>query len=210
MRAPSADQLTVSQRAGHRTTSTAPGAVTLLTKMLCLPSIDATYAMLRPSGDQIGCASPCPSVANGRSSRLAGCADPLDPAYMARAASPPATATSSAASHRKDLRDDAAPVTGAAAVPPVTFLSANARSDADWKRSVGWLFRQRWTIVRRLAGMDSTSGGGSARKTALITSAVVAPSNGRAPDNISYSTMPRLKISERASSASPRTCSGDM
>ena len=30
------------------------------------------------------------------------------------------------------------------------------------------------------------------------------------PDTISNSTMPRLKISERASSASPRTCSGDM
>ena len=155
MREPSADQLTVSQRAGHRTTSTAPGAVTLLTKMLCLPSIDATYAMLRPSGDQNRlrlsvsfrcersefearrlCRPPRPCI-HGE-----GCESARDGDKQRRQPS-------------KRFARRCSTATGAAAVPPVTFLSANARSDADWKRSVGWLFRQRWTIVRRLAGMDS-------------------------------------------------------
>src|SRR5258708_34175385 len=37
-----------------------------------------------------------------------------------------------------------------------------------------------------------------------------APSKGKRPATISYSTTPRLKMSVRASTESPRACSGDM
>jgi hypothetical protein len=39
---------------------------------------------------------------------------------------------------------------------------------------------------------------------------VVAPANGSIPVAISYKTTPQEKMSDRASSSSPRTCSGDM
>jgi hypothetical protein len=45
---------------------------------------------------------------------------------------------------------------------------------------------------------------------AACTSGAVAPTNGRRPDSNSYSTQPDEKMSERASVASPLTCSGDM
>src|ERR1017187_3155532 len=40
--------------------------------------------------------------------------------------------------------------------------------------------------------------------------AVVAPVNAALPVAMSYSTAPKLNRSERASSSSPRACSGDM
>ena len=64
------------------------------------------------------------------------------------------------------------------------LLSANARSEADWNRCSGALFRQRSMMTRSVAGTDPGSGGGSSRSTALDTSAVVAPLKGRNPDAI--------------------------
>ena len=60
---------------------------------------------------------------------------------------------------------------------------------------------------RRAARPDP---GSSSRKTALATSAAVSPRNARVPDSISYSTAPSANRSVRASTACPRTCSGDM
>ena len=59
-------------------------------------------------------------------------------------------------------------------------------------------------------GFASATGGGSRFRIASNTTPVVAPEKAWRPVAISYSTTPRLKRSVRASSASPRTCSGDM
>jgi hypothetical protein len=45
---------------------------------------------------------------------------------------------------------------------------------------------------------------------AATTPVLDVASNGLRPPTISYSTTPRLKMSLRASTASPRSCSGDM
>jgi hypothetical protein len=54
------------------------------------------------------------------------------------------------------------------------------------------------------------SGSGSVLSNAAITSLIVAPSNGPRPASISYSITPRLKMSVRRSTLSPRACSGDI
>jgi hypothetical protein len=46
--------------------------------------------------------------------------------------------------------------------------------------------------------------------TAASVSAGVSRRNARRPVNISYSTDPKLKMSERASTFLPSACSGDM
>jgi hypothetical protein len=65
--------------------------------------------------------------------------------------------------------------------------SANARSRADWKREPGCFSRQR-AMMRASAGGTCSAGsmsGGSARRIADITSAVVSPVNARRPVSIS-------------------------
>src|SRR5438270_7859321 len=49
----------------------------------------------------------------------------------------------------------------------------------------------------------------SSLRIALMVSAGVAPWKARLPDSISYTMAPRAKMSERASTACPRTCSGE-
>ena len=58
--------------------------------------------------------------------------------------------------------------------------------------------------------MEDVNSGGSSLRIALMVSAGVAPWKARLPDSISYTMAPRAKMSERASTACPRTCSGDM
>jgi hypothetical protein len=58
--------------------------------------------------------------------------------------------------------------------------------------------------------MSSASGAGFAWTIACIKSTALAPVNGRAPDNISYSTTPNEKMSLRSSNGDPEACSGDM
>ena len=106
--------------------------------------------------------------------------------YAARAARPPAATISAVASRAREREGG----TGTAVSlmtderPPM-LRSANARSEADWNRASGALFRQRSMMTRSVAGTESGSGGGSSRSTALDTSAVVAPPKGRSPDAIS-------------------------
>ena len=52
--------------------------------------------------------------------------------------------------------------------------------------------------------------GGSSFSTAAIASAGVAPPKARRPVSISWRIAPTLKMSDRWSTGSPRTCSGDM
>ena len=59
-------------------------------------------------------------------------------------------------------------------------------------------------------GFSSTTGAGFRFRIASNTTPVVAPENACRPVAISYSTAPKLNRSVRASSPSPRTCSGDM
>ena len=86
-------------------------------------------------------------------------------------------------------------------------------SRADWKRSPGFFSRQCRTM-RCSAGdgpepLVAISGGSSFRIAAMLSAAVSRP-NACRPVSISYSTAPKEKMSERWSTASPRTCSGDM
>jgi hypothetical protein len=54
------------------------------------------------------------------------------------------------------------------------------------------------------------TGSGVSRRIALRMSASLSPVNGASPVTISYSSTPKEKMSDRASTCSPRTCSGDM
>lgn len=60
------------------------------------------------------------------------------------------------------------------------------------------------------SGLMRAAGAGLSRMTALRTSVLVRPWNGARPVTISYSTTPNAKRSLRASTRSPRACSGDM
>ena len=68
--------------------------------------------------------------------------------------------------------------------------------------------------MRRSAGgtgrLAPSTSGGSSRRTAAIVSEADERANARFPVSISKSTAPKLKRSERASTGSPRTCSGLM
>ena len=57
---------------------------------------------------------------------------------------------------------------------------------------------------------DSDSSGGSSFRIAAIVSLAVSRLNAFLPESSSYRIAPNEKMSERWSTGSPRTCSGDM
>jgi hypothetical protein len=78
--------------------------------------------------------------------------------------------------------------------------SANARSEADWKRCLGFFSRQRCTIrcnPGELFGVICETEGGSSFKIAARVYADVGFWNARLPESISYRTAPKLNKSER-------------
>ncbi len=94
-----------------------------------------------------------------------------------------------------------------------TASSAKATSRADWNLSAGAFSRQRRTSRSRPGATGGTFGGssgGSSTRTAAIVSAGVGREKAGLPDSISKRRAPSAKMSERPSTASPRTCSGDM
>lgn len=60
------------------------------------------------------------------------------------------------------------------------------------------------------SGRSVRTGAGIAVNTAWVMARAFVPWNGGAPASISYVTTPRDQTSERASTASPAACSGDM
>lgn len=60
------------------------------------------------------------------------------------------------------------------------------------------------------SGRATVGGAGSIVRIAAETTADVAPANARWPVAISYSTSPNENRSDRTSSGSPRSCSGDI
>ena len=86
----------------------------------------------------------------------------------------------------------------------------NARSRADWNRISRVFSRQRETMRASAGGTSAGSGSGSDFRIAVMVSAAVSRLTGARPVSISYPTIPTLNRSERASTVSPRTCSGDM
>jgi hypothetical protein len=98
--------------------------------------------------------------------------------------------------------------TGAASETSLSSTSTN--SDAEAKRSSGFFARQRWITAPSGAGVPAGSGGASSRKIAWPISTSEGPANGAEPESISCRIEPNAKMSERASAARPRTCSGDM
>ena len=88
-----------------------------------------------------------------------------------------------------------------------------ARSRADWKRRSRDFSRQRRTSRSRAGGVFgsfSVRSGGSSLRIAPSVSIDESRLNARAPLSISYRIAPKEKMSERVSTGSPRTCSGDM
>jgi hypothetical protein len=83
-------------------------------------------------------------------------------------------------------------------------------SRIDWKRSAGSFSSAFSTTIRSGSGTSSGSGPAGWWTIACSTSKSDAPANGRRPASTSYSTTPKEKMSLRASTASPRVCSGDM
>jgi hypothetical protein len=61
-----------------------------------------------------------------------------------------------------------------------------------------------------MSGLTSRIGRGASSHTRLSTAIVLPAANAARPVQSVYSTLPRLNRSLRASSASPRACSGDM
>ncbi len=104
-------------------------------------------------------------------------------------------------------------VMGAATSEDDRFSRAKATSWASRKRRAGTFSRQ-WSMMRRRARgtgrLVPSSSGGSSRRMAAKVSLAVSRAKARLPVSISKSTTPKLKRSARASTASPRTCSGDM
>jgi hypothetical protein len=70
-----------------------------------------------------------------------------------------------------------------------------------------WMTRPRW---RGSVGFSSPTGGGVSRRIEVIVETGVSPWNGRCPVDISYSTTPSEKTSDRVSTGLPSACSGDM
>ena len=105
----------------------------------------------------------------------------------------------------------AAPVRNRLDVP--TASSAKATSRADWNLSPGDFSRHRRTRRSRPGATGGTfagRSGGSSTRTAAIVSAGVDREKAGFPASISNRRAPSAKTSERPSTASPRTCSGDM
>src|SRR4029077_11363871 len=126
------------------------------------------------------------------------------------------TATAHSSQDRRDLTGSPARVIECAEMSdddPLSDSTANARSLADWNLRSAFFSRQRAKILCSPGGPchpDSLSSGGSSRRIAVIVSADVLRLKARLPESISYNSAPKAKMADRASVASPRTCSGDI
>jgi hypothetical protein len=95
----------------------------------------------------------------------------------------------------------------------LTLRSAKPRSWAVRNRCSGDFSVQRCTMRSTNAGTrssDAERSGRSSLRIALMLSAAEPRSKAASPDSISHSTVPKEKMSDRASVSSPRTCSGAM
>jgi hypothetical protein len=186
------------------------------TKMRWRPSTFRTYATVSPSGESAGERS-TPGSDVTRSKKREGADVVVRPRRPARKpATRRARETATSAADRTQRRGcSASAIAGCTAdvrvVESVARLArANARSPADWKRSAGAFSRHRSTTRASAGGHASGRAPASSRSVAVIVSAAVSRWNGRFPVSISWTTQPSEKMSERASAACPRTCSGDM
>src|SRR5262245_32472835 len=92
-------------------------------------------------------------------------------------------------------------------------LSKLATSEAEAKRSAGFLASNRLTIASShagIAGLSSRMGRGVSSQTRFITAMVLLARKAAWPTHSVYSKLPRLNRSVRWSTVSPRDCSGDM
>src|ERR1700756_1250286 len=111
-----------------------------------------------------------------------------------------AKTTPAAATHNQRERERWVAITTGPLPDSDKASSAKARSDATWKRSVGFLLRHRFTSCcnpRGTVGAACEISGGSSLRIADIVSAEVAFRNARQPVNISYKIAPNAKMSER-------------
>lgn len=129
----------------------------------------------------------------------------------ARTASAIATSTAATRATRRrviGITVTAAAAAGAACAQkpcrPMTTSSAE-------RRDSGFLWSENSTMRARTGGTPGAeNGGGSEFRTAVIVSIGVSPAKARAPVIISYTMAPKVNMSDRRSTISPRTCSGDI
>ena len=192
----------------------AAGVLSARTHSMGWPSLSATNAMLRPSGDT---AKDHRSDIHGvvisttRSSGTTADGRRYKPISEAANASD-RTAIAMPGARRRRRFDTAA---RAEAVPSGSLAASSISMRASamwWKRRPGSFSRQRRTARRTPAG---TVGGkrfqsGARSRMAASVSAVVAAPNAARPVNISYNTQPKAQTSLRLSRLWPRACSGLM
>jgi hypothetical protein len=101
---------------------------------------------------------------------------------------------------------------GSGASPVIARASASAAARAVWNRSAGARAHARANQPSSVGGSSGTmaEGRGSVVWIASVIAPTVTPSNGRAPVSASNATTPSDQMSLRASTASPRICSGLM
>jgi hypothetical protein len=186
------------------------------------PSARATKATCVPSGERVGGPAKSPVMSREtfsggrRTARTTGCgAGAGRSATAAPAAISASAATPQARRGLLHKRPRRAATVAAAGVEESTAMkrSCRSRSCADWKRSSGSFARQVRMTWSSAAGADGRSvviGCGSAARIEAMTLACVFPSNGRRPVAISYRTVPKAKMSARASASAPSICSGAM
>src|SRR5579883_3564045 len=83
----------------------------------------------------------------------------------------------------------------------------------ELKRSAGFFARSLWIRVAAASGtfgFSARTGVGSSVPSAINIAITFGRSNGVLPVQSQYNTAPRLNRSDRASTFSPRACSGDM
>ncbi len=136
-------------------------------------------ANMRPSGESAGATAESAKLVSWTYSLVAGPGD-----FLARkriSAAPASNATTmipTTAATSFDRLPRSGEPRGAAVTEPESdsASSANARSEADWKRCSGFFSRQRWTTLCSPGGASGTScetPGGSSFRMAVIVSAEV-------------------------------------
>ena len=138
---------------------------------------------------------------------------PLPRKYAASTAATATSASTAALTQRRRSGGRARRLTTLELEVPEIASSANPTSRAEWNLRAGSFSRQR-RMIRSSPG-DSCSlsvcnSGGSSFKMAFMVSMDDSPLKARCPLSISYKIPPKAKMSVRASTSLPRTCSGDI
>ena len=169
-----------------------------------LPSLDKAGAVLRPA-----------SAVTRRRSDFVSASGRRKYASERNASAAQAGTLAPMASHRQRRSADGLPVSASAGSSKSfsTSCRMSFTSDMCCQRSINFFWRHFVTTRSRPRGNEgriSRSGRGSFETTAESVSSEVSARKARRPLSISYRTEPKEKMSDRASTAWPWACSGDI